>query len=816
MTATSAPLGAELLTCMIDGIEISVPKGTLVIRAAEQLGIQIPRFCDHPLLEPAGACRQCLVEVPDMGNGRGLPKPATSCTTTVTPGMVVNTQLTSPVADKAQQGVMEQLLINHPLDCPMCDKGGECPLQNQAMSNGRGETRFRDVKRTWLKPIAISANILLDRERCISCLRCVRFAEEIAGDPLIGMFDRGWRQEINTSEDQPFDSYFSGNTVQICPVGALTGATYRFRARPFDLRSTQTICEHCASGCELRSDWRRGKITRRLAGSDPDVNEEWNCDKGRFAFQYAVQPDRLLTPLVRDESGALVEASWPEALERAAAGLAEARDRGGVGVLPGGRLTEEDAYAYAKFARVVLGTNDIDYRARPHSDEELAFLGAHVAGVTPAHVSYADLQAAPAVLLAGFEPEDESPIVFLRLRKSACLGRTRVWSLAPLASRGLQKLGGTLIETAPGGEAAALRALDGDPRDGLHRSGAVILVGERLATVPGALTAAVAVATSTEARLAWVPRRAGELGAIDAGALPTLLPGGRPVGDDAARVEVERAWDASLPAAPGRDLTAIISAARGGVLSGLVVGGGDPADLPDPRLAVEALERVGFLVSLELRRSAVTERADVVLPVAPVAEKASRYVTWEGRRRPFDLTLHNPGTMPDARVLHALAEEFDVDLGLPTVEAARAELLRLGVGTTRVAAPDDAPAPALSPLPPGQAVLATWAELLDLGRMSDGEENLAGTAKPARAMLSAATALAAGVVDGAPLAVSTGRGAITVPAVVTDVADGVVWLPTNARGCGVRATLGANSGDVVTLAAPGEPPAGLAPGQSGA
>ena len=678
---TSVEKKEDLVDVTIDGFEISVPKGTLLIRAAEQLGIQIPRFCDHPLLEPAGACRQCLVEVTDTGNGRGMPKPAASCTTTVMPGMVIKTQLTSPVADKAQQGVMELLLINHPLDCPICDKGGECPLQNQAMSNGRADSRFREVKRTFPKPIAISTNVLLDRERCVLCQRCTRFSEQIAADPFIDLLERGAQQQIGISEDTPFQSYFSGNTVQICPVGALTGASYRFRARPFDLMSTDTMCEHCASGCSLRADWRRRKVTRRLAGDDPDVNEEWNCDKGRWAFHYATQPDRLLTPLVRDESGALVEASWPEALERAAAGLREARDRGSVGVLPGGRLTEEDAYAYAKFARVALGSNDVDYRSRPASAEELAFLGSHVAGVTPEHICFESLEKAPAVLLVGFEPEEESPIVFLRLRKSSRRGRTRIWSIAVAASGGLAKLGGRLVQTAPGGEAIALNTLAAAVTDALAADGALILVGERLASAPGALTAATELAASTGARLAWVPRRAGELGAIDAGALPTLLPGGRPVADDAARVEVERVWDASVPTAPGRDIDAILAGARDGSVHALVIGALDPADLPAPARAIEALGQVGFIVSLEVRRSSVTEHADVVLPVAPPAEKSGRFVTWEGRRRPFDLTLASTGALSDGRVLHALAEELDVDLGLPDVQAARDELLRLGTGT---------------------------------------------------------------------------------------------------------------------------------------
>jgi NADH-quinone oxidoreductase subunit G len=803
MTAVEAK--ADLITVTIDGIEISVPKGTLLIRAAEELGIAIPRFCDHPLLDPAGACRQCLVEVTDMGNGRGMPKPAASCTTTVMPGMVVKTQLTSVVADKAQQGVMELLLINHPLDCPVCDKGGECPLQNQAMSNGRADSRFRDAKRTFAKPIAISSNVLLDRERCVLCQRCTRFSEQIAGDPFIDLLERGALEQIGTSSEEPFQSYFSGNTVQICPVGALTGASYRFRARPFDLMSTESVCEHCSSGCALRTDWRRSKITRRLASPDEDVNEEWNCDKGRWSFNYAIQADRLLVPMVRNESGALVETSWTEALERAATGLREAVDRGGVGVLPGGRLTEEDAYAYAKFARVALATNDIDFRARPGSAEELAFLGSHVAGMTPQHVSYASLEAAPAVLFVGLEPEEESPIVFLRLRKSTRHGETAVWSIAPFASRGLTKLDGRLLPTRPGAEAAAIRDLGDDVTEALSVDGALILVGERLATSPGALSAAAGLAASTGAKLAWVPRRAGERGAVDAGALPTLLPGGRPVDDAAARAEVERAWGTTVPAQTGRDTDAILRAAVDGSLAALVIGGVDPGDLADPALAAEALERAGFIVSLEIRASAVTAAADVVLPVAPAAEKAGRYVTWEGRRRPFDLTITNTGAMSDGRVLHALADELDVAFGLPTVAAARAELLQLATGIHRPSAPSVAPAAPAEP-GKGEALLATWPELIDAGRMQDGDEHLAGTAKPARAVLNAATAAEIGVAGGGSVSVATERGMLVLPVVVDTLPDRVVWLPTNARGCAVRATLGAQAGDIVTLTSADAPP----------
>ncbi len=273
---------------------------------------------------------------------------------------------------------MELLLINHPLDCPVCDKGGECPLQNQAMSNGRAESRFLETKRTFPKPVNISAQVLLDRERCVLCARCTRFSKQIAGDPFIDMFERGALQQVSIYENAPFESYFSGNTIQICPVGALTSAAYRFRSRPFDLVSTPSVCEHCSGGCALRTDHRRGKVMRRLAGEDPEVNEEWNCDKGRFAFTYATRPDRLTTPLIRDADGSLVPASWREALALVAERLEN--DRGRAAVLTGGRLTLEDNYAYAKFARVCLDTNDIDFRTRGHSAEEADFLATHVAG----------------------------------------------------------------------------------------------------------------------------------------------------------------------------------------------------------------------------------------------------------------------------------------------------------------------------------------------------------------------------------------------------------------------------------------------------
>lgn len=777
----------EMVSLTIDGEQISVPKGTLVIRAAELMGVQIPRFCDHPLLDPVGACRQCLVEV------EGQRKPMASCTTTVSPDMVVHTQYSSEAADKAQRGVMELLLINHPLDCPVCDKGGECPLQNQAMSNGRPETRFEDVKRTYPKPINISAQVLLDRERCVLCARCTRFSAQIAGDPFIELLERGALQQVGIAPGEPLQSYFSGNTVQICPVGALTGTAYRFRARPFDLVSSPSVCEHCASGCAQRTDHRRGKVLRRLAGDDPEVNEEWNCDKGRWAFSYATVGDRITTPLIR-EDGVLRPSSWSEALTVAGAELLAAGAN--TGVLVGGRTTVQDAYAYSKFARMVLGTNDIDFRARPHSAEEADFLAARIAG-QPMTLRYAELEKAPTVLLAGLEPEEESPIVFLRLRKAARKNGQQVLAVAPFASRGLTKMAGTLVPTVPGTEAAALDALETDER--LRRPGAVILVGERLGTSPGALSAALRLASATGARLAWIPRRAGERGALEAGALPNLLPGGRPVDDAEARNQTAAVWNSSdLPDAAGRDTGAMLAAAADGRLSALIVGGVEVTDLPDPATALAALRATPFVVSLELRESEVTELADVVFPVAPVVEKGGAYLNWEGRIRPFKPALQT-NAIPDLRVLHYLADEIGVDLGLTGPEAADSELARLGTWTgPRPAAPSSAPQPPPAP-GPGQAVLASWRLLLDAGRLQDGEPFLAGTAVSPVVRLSATTATELGVTPGDPVTVSTDRGAVTLPLSIAEMPDRVVWVPTNSPGSAVHRQLGVTAGALVSI-----------------
>ena len=693
-TDAATPDTVKTVSLTIDGIQLSVPENTLVIRAAEQVGVQIPRFCDHPLLAPVGACRQCLVDIPDAGNGRGFPKPQASCTLPVAEGMVVNTQVTSEVADKAQQGIMEFLLINHPLDCPVCDKGGECPLQNQAMSNGRGESRFFEsggLKRTFPKPINISAQVLLDRERCVLCARCTRFSAQIAGDPFIELLERGALQQVGIYEQEPYDSYFSGNAIQICPVGALTSAEYRFRSRPFDLVSTPSIAEHDACGSAIRVDHRRGKVMRRLAGNDPEVNEEWITDKDRFAFHYATAGDRLTYPQVRDRAedggdGELRPASWTEAFAVAARGLARPLLTGAASACcpaagsPPRTATPTPSSRGSRSAPTT--STSAPGRSRPRRRRSSPPTSCSPAPATAPRRTPTSSVPTPCCWPAS------SPRTRPARSSCGCARPTRPPAprsspSRPITSRGLRKMGGTLIPTAPGDEAAALDAL-GMTGDHPLDSTSVIMVGERLATSPGALSSALGLASRTGARLAWVPRRAGDRGAIETGCLPHLLPGGRPVADAQARVDVATTWGLeTLPESPGRDADQIVAAVNAGELGGLVVGGVDPDDTADPAAFRAALDAASFVVALELRETDVTRAADVVFPVAAAVDKAGMFVTWEGRPRSFDAVFTNPQALPDSRVLAGIAEELSSlgvgrPLGFRTVAEVRAQMEDLG------------------------------------------------------------------------------------------------------------------------------------------
>ena len=535
----------------------------------------------------------------------------------------------------------------------------------------------------------------------------------------------------------------------------------------------------------MRTDVRRGKTLRRLAGDDASVNEEWNCDKGRWAFKYVTAVNRLKVPQIRNAEGVLEEASWPEALAVAAAGLKAAQSA----VLVGGRATYEDAYGYSKFARVALGTNDIDFRSRVSSDEEREFLAAHVVGSS---TTYRDIDKADQVLLVGFEPEEESPIVFLRINKQFRKRALKVVSIGSKESIAVDKLKAEFVKVAPGQEAAAIAAQS-------LTNKSVILVGERAAESAGALSAVAALADSTGAKLAWIPRRAGERGALEAGAIGNVLPGGRPVTDASARVDIAALWKTdSLPTEVGRSTSQIIEAINAGHIGGLVVGGVDPLDGDNSQATLAALDKA-FVVSLEIATSAVTERANVVLPVAAITEKSGSFLNWEGRPRSFDAAVSDSLNRSDLRILSMIAQEMGISLNLGTVTAAIKEIASIGKWDGARVAMNKVNSSAQPALNADQALITSWRRLLDLGTLQQGEENLAGTARRTVAVISPKRAHAMGVVDGDQLKISTTQGSVTLSALVENIHDDAVWAPRNSRGSQLLVNLGVAHGAVVTV-----------------
>jgi NADH-quinone oxidoreductase subunit G len=789
---------ADQVKVTIDGRELEVPKGTLIIRAAESIGITIPRFCDHRLLAPLGACRQCIVEV------EGQRKPMTACTTSVADGMVVKTQLTSDVSSGAQRSNLEFLLINHPLDCPMCDKGGECPLQDQTLEHGPGETRFTETKRHYEKPIKISETVLLDRERCVLCARCTRFSDEVAGDPFIELFERGALEQVAIYSDEPYASQYSGNVVQICPVGALTSPSYRFQARPFDLQSTETVCNHCSSGCNLRTDARRGLVTRQLARDNDEVNEAWNCDRGRYGFAYAWDPERVLTPMIRD-GGKLRTASWPEALRRAADGI-RAHKAKGTGVLVGGHLTDQDAYAMQKLARVTLGTNNVDARtwvSTPSADAVEARVAA-----TPIGPRYNELETAGAVVLVDLDPHEESPILHLRLRKAAL--RRGVPVIAVGARIGRVSEFATVVATRPGEQADALERLghrEGEagralppvepPEEGSAPGPVVVLAGWRAAAT-GALAAAEKLAGTLGGSFAWVPRRAGDRGALDVGARPGLLPGGRPVGNAPARDELADAWGVvSLPDAPGLDAGAMVAGAAAGELGVLLLAGVDLVRDHGPRETAEAALDGAFVIAVDHELNETTRRADVLLPAVVHAEATGTYTDWEGRIQQTNPAVPIGGA---AQTVWELADQLSVtlktDLGLANAELVEQETARYRVrpgGAAGVASlrsePDTTPARDAAD---DRLELVTYPLLLDGASLLHRARDLNRATPAAYAELHPDEAARLGLADGSTVNLDFGdnRAARLPVRVSAGTAPGCVFVPSNQPDLSLGALLG--------------------------
>ncbi len=789
------------VTLTIDGKEVSVAPGTLIIRAAEQLGIEIPRFCDHPLLEPAGACRQCYVHI------EGQPKLATSCTSTVAPGMIVSTQNTSEVAHQAQVANLEFLLLNHPLDCPICDRGGECPLQDQALAFGPGESRFAEAKRNFEKPVPLSELINLDRERCILCARCTRFCDQISGDRFIELYARGAGERVSIAAGEDFRSPFSGNTVQICPVGALTSTPYRFAARPFDLSTVDTVCPHCSSGCNIKLDVRRGQVVRQLARDNLEVNDAWLCDKGRFAFEFPDAPNRVTTPLIRDRG--LEPASFGEVLGRIADWCKGKR----VAFLTGGRLMDEDYYALSKLARTVFHTNDLDHRRTEGSASVERRVSAE-----PMAVTYRDIENAEAILVVGLDAEQESPILHLRLRKAARRG-ARIWVVHPRVTR-LHDVA-THVTCLPGDEVRAISdalAGKGDPQ--LVEGAAAIrqaagsgiwIAGERLGDEAGRL---LALADTCGGQFASVTRRGGDRGALRAGVHPGLLPGGRRVDDASESAEIEVAWGPMLNRTPGRSSSEILRACAAREMDVLFLIGVDPLrDFPDAALAESALENVPIVVIQSLELGTLEPYADVFLPAAAFLEKTGHVTTWEGRGQRLDPIRGPKGlSLPDWEIFAALASAAGKDLRLASLEQLHAEMGSLlsprQVGAEPAPKPDQEPGPAGS-APKNEAKneeglrLFTYPLLVDDGRLSDGAHQLkAALQDPPFVEINPEDAAALELVDGADAKLETSAGSAVLPVrVCAGVCRGAVFVPFNQPGFAANSLLSGTFTTTVTLSA---------------
>ena len=683
------PDPAETVTITVDGRPVQAKKGEMIIAAAERAGTYIPRFCYHPRMKPVGMCRMCLVDVKGPRGYALTP----ACYVAVAEGMDVVSQ--SDKVKKAQDGVLEFLLVNHPLDCPVCDKGGECPLQDQTMAYGPGETRFVEEKRHWDKPTPLSPLVLIDRERCIQCARCTRFAEEVAGDAGIDFASRSDSIEVAIFPGEPFVSNFSGNVVQICPVGALLAKPYRFKARPWDLEQVESTCTLCAVGCRVAVQSSGDEVVRFIGVDSDPVNWGWLCDKGRFGFEALNSPERLSHPLVRrspaeaNGSGvgagpALAQGSWAEALALVAARVSEV-DGAKIGIIGGARLPNEDAYAWAKLARSVLGTDNIDAQLGD------GLPGPLVAGLPRATIDEA--AAASLVVLVAPDIKEELPVLYLRLRHAVVEKGLPLIELSPaptgLTTRAAQSLRyqpGSLAEVAAAitgsagvtGDVGGVAAADLEWARGAIRSASapVIVLGRPSVAEPAdaVAQAALALAGLPGARFLPALRRANVHGAIDFGLSPGLLPGR--VGLAEGRAWFEQQWGARLPREAGLDTLGMLTLAAAGKLDVLFLLGADPlSDCPDRELAALALQRAKFVVAIDAFASASAEFADVVLPAAIYTERRGSFTNIEGRVTWLGQKVTAPGTArPDWMIAVELASRLGRDLGVASLEDLWAEI----------------------------------------------------------------------------------------------------------------------------------------------
>ncbi len=812
------------VTLTINEEEVSVSARTLLVDAARMAGIEIPVFCSHPKLDPVGCCRMCLVEV-DGPRGTAM---MASCTMPVGDGMVVRTN--TEQVRTVQEANLAFILLNHPLDCPICDKGGECPLQDQTMRFGPGISQLIEPKRLAKKHYDISDTIVLDQERCVLCWRCIRYLEEWEDKPQLGLFERGNDTIVDIQDGRPVDAKTSGNIIDLCPVGALTNRVSRFSYRPWEIERTPSVCMHCSVGCNVRLDSRTHQLRRIVGRENMQVNDQWICDKGRFAHAWVNDENRLASPLLR-KNGKLTPVQWSEALAYVADRITRIKEKYGadsIGAIGSGKISNESNYALQRFMRAVVGTNNIDHRD-----------GGEVAALPTGLPALAELmkpQYGPdpqvdTVLLFGVDPSEELPILDLHLKRAILRGGVKL-IIAHARKIELTRYDGPYMSYVPGGEASLLERLlqavqgsteseDGSPVQAaaklLNESGNTLIVygpmaarGEDGPSVRDGLMQ-LAQATGEGTRLAYVGLDGNAQGCRDMGVLPDRLPGQFPLDDAGARARLESLWGGSLSTSPGYTYKQMLDSQE---MRALFVNGANPgAESPDWSARLEELE---LLVVTDLLTTETAQKADVVLPALGWAESDGTYTNLERRvqRAPKAVTDPKSRAAPDWMMLTHLAKQMGANWPFSDARSVTAEIARavpayagltweaLGdqglqwdansapatessVGRTSEGLPEFAAENGEFPLS-----LVTGTVLYDGGTLFSLTDQMHGMAHGATVTLNPVDAAEFGLDQGSAVKVQSEQGHLDLNVGIdVQVQTGTAWIPESLPGAPVGALL---------------------------
>ncbi len=815
---------AEHVTLTINEKEVSVPVRTLLVDAARMAGVEIPVFCSHPKLDPVGCCRMCLVEV-DGPRGTAM---MASCTMPVGDGMVVRTD--TEQVRTVQEANLGFILLNHPLDCPICDKGGECPLQDQTMRFGQGISQLIEPKRLAKKHYDISDTIVLDQERCVLCWRCIRYLEEWEDKPQLGLFERGNDTIVDIQEGRPVDAKTSGNIIDLCPVGALTNRVARFAYRPWEIERTPSICMHCSVGCNVRLDSRTHQLRRIVGRENMQVNDQWICDKGRFAHGWVNDEKRLTAPLLR-KNGRLTQVQWSEALAYIAgkaAGIKEKYGADAIGAIGSGKISNEGNYALQRFMRGVIGTNNIDHRD-----------GGDVAALPTGLPALAELmkpQYGPdpqvdTVLLFGVDPSEELPVLDLHLKRAILRGGVKL-IIAHARKIELTRYEGPYLAYKPGEEIPLIdsltQAVQGSCETGgnsaTRAAAGLLSESEKALIIYGPMAARgesgpgvrlglerLAQAAGEGTRVAYVGLDGNAQGCRDMGVLPDRLPGQFPLDDAEAKARLEGLWGCTLSGSPGYTYKQMLDSQE---MRALFVNGANPAaESPDWAASLDDLD---LLVVTDLLPTETAEKADVVLPAQGWAESDGTYTNLERRvqRAPKAVADPKSRAAPDWMIFIHLARQMgaawpftdvrsvteEITWAVPAyaglnwealgdqgrqwaAEAAPSAAESTGRGTAGV--PAGASEEADYPLS-----LVTGTVLYDGGTLFGLTEQMHGMAHGATVTLNPADAATFGVEAGSPVTVQSDQGQLEVTAAVdAQVQQGTAWIPESLPGAPVGALL---------------------------